>query len=323
MNDKPKSINSLMSHMRNNKHIEISGSTQKRKLRYIGYFHGYKGYRYFYTPARRITYTNFNEIQAIYDFDMKLKVILYPQVMFLETAIKNYTLEILLSKASSDNFNDIFSKLLNDYKEYSDQNKFKKALGKRFRLRNNIYSITSYNYGKNNIVHHYYENDKYIPIWAIFEMLSLGNFGDLLSFLNKDTRIAISDLIGFKRNFDGDGRLTEKIVYTLKDLRNSIAHNNIIFDTRFRKNNINQNISRYIESETHICNINFKSILDYIILISFVLKTLKCSKKDIFAFINNFEVACEKFRENIPINIYNMIVYTNTRGKLRALKEYL
>lgn len=77
-----------MAYMRNEKCIDINGSVQKRKLRYIGYFHGYKGYRYFYNPSRRITYTKFNEIQAVYDFDMKLKTILYPQVMFLETALK-------------------------------------------------------------------------------------------------------------------------------------------------------------------------------------------------------------------------------------------
>lgn len=103
-----------MAYMRNEKCIDINGSVQKRKLRYIGYFHGYKGYRYFYNPSRRITYTKFNEIQAVYDFDMKLKTILYPQVMFLETALKNYTLETILSKTSSNSFNDIYVKLLND-----------------------------------------------------------------------------------------------------------------------------------------------------------------------------------------------------------------
>lgn len=140
-----------MAYMRNEKCIDINGSVQKRKLRYIGYFHGYKGYRYFYNPSRRITYTKFNEIQAVYDFDMKLKTILYPQVMFLETALKNYTLETILSKTSSNSFNDIYVKLLNDYKDHS-QNNLKKALNKRLKLRNSIYNILSYNYGKNNIM---------------------------------------------------------------------------------------------------------------------------------------------------------------------------
>lgn len=58
LENKPKSINALMAYMRNEKCIDINGSVQKRKLRYIGYFHGYKGYRYFYNPSRRITIQN-------------------------------------------------------------------------------------------------------------------------------------------------------------------------------------------------------------------------------------------------------------------------
>ena len=44
--DLPKSIDGLMRYMRVKKHISISGSAQKRKLRNMGYYHGYKGYRF-------------------------------------------------------------------------------------------------------------------------------------------------------------------------------------------------------------------------------------------------------------------------------------
>lgn len=40
---KPKSTNSLMKYLRDNKGIAIS-SVQKRKLMNMGYYHGYKGY---------------------------------------------------------------------------------------------------------------------------------------------------------------------------------------------------------------------------------------------------------------------------------------
>lgn len=41
-----KSIDGLMRHLRNSG-IAISGSGQKRNLMNTGYFHGYKGYRFF------------------------------------------------------------------------------------------------------------------------------------------------------------------------------------------------------------------------------------------------------------------------------------
>ena len=46
---------------------------------------------------------------------------------------------------------------------------YKKAINKRMGLRNKIYSIISRDYGKRFIVNHYYDNDRPLPIWAIFE----------------------------------------------------------------------------------------------------------------------------------------------------------
>ena len=112
MYDLPKSIDGLMRYMRVKKHISISGSAQKRKLRNMGYYHGYKGYRFIGKSSNSILYTDFKELVAIYDFDMRLKSLLYPQLMFIETALKNYVLEEILKESNSDNFNYIYTKLL-------------------------------------------------------------------------------------------------------------------------------------------------------------------------------------------------------------------
>lgn len=41
-----KSVNVLMKYLRDKKNISIGGQAQKLKLRQIGYYHGYKGYRF-------------------------------------------------------------------------------------------------------------------------------------------------------------------------------------------------------------------------------------------------------------------------------------
>ena len=321
---KPKNINALMVNMKRNKGIQISGSLQKRKLRYMGYFHGYKGYRYCNSPTSLLPFTKFNELQSVYDFDMKLKGIFYPQIMFLETALKNYVLEEVLAQGQSDGFADVFSSLLNDYRAYPiNSNTYKTSINKRMTLRNKIYSVISRDYGRNNIVSHYYDKDRPVPIWAIFELLSLGEFGNFISCLNEPTRLCISRSIGIKTSVDTDGRMTEKIVYTLKDLRNAVAHNNTIFDTRFKTSSVNQRISRYIESETQIKNIRFDTIVDYVILISFVMNLLKRNKTDILGFIRNFETICETLRKSVPTTIYTKIIHTDTRSKLNMFKNYL
>lgn len=175
--------------MRDIKGIQIEGSLQKKKLRYMGYFHGYKGYRYCNSPSSLIAYSNFNELQAVYDFDMQLKALLYPQIMFLETAFKNYALEEILKNVNSRRFADVYSKLMDDYKSFNvGSPNYKKAISKRMAVRNKIYGNISRDYEKNNIIVHYYDKDKPVPIWAIFEIISLGEFGNLITCLNLKVR---------------------------------------------------------------------------------------------------------------------------------------
>ena len=321
---KPKSINALMSYMRDVKKIHISGSLQKKKLRYMGYFHGYKGYRYCNSPNKLLAYSDFAELQAVYDFDMQLKSMLYPQIMFLETALKNYALEVILDKVNSDRFADVYSSLMNDYKSYPvGSDKYKKAMSKRMAVRNKVYGNISRDYGKNNIINHYYDKDKPVPIWAIFEIISLGEFGNLITCLNPSVRVALSALLGINSSVDSDGKMVGLMVFCLKDLRNAVAHNNTIFDTRFKTGSVNGRISKYITSETEVHNIDFNSIVDYIILISFMLKLLGKNKSEIFGFIQQFENACETFRKNVPMSIYSRIVYTDTKKKLSTFKKFL
>lgn len=324
MKKQPKTINSLMSYMRDEKGIDINGSLQKKKLRYMGYFHGYKGYRYYGSPNNRFAFTSFNEIQAVYDFDMALKSTFYPRIMFLETTLKNYALEVILEKSKSKRFADIYANLLTEYKAYPIGTKeYKQAINRRLNIRNKVYSVIQRDYGKRYVVNHYYDKDQPLPIWAIFELISLGEFANYIDCLNEPTRKEISKSVGIKVSDDRDGKMLSHMVYTLKDLRNSVAHNNTIFDTRFHTGGINKRIGRYISSETGIANITFDTIADYVILIGFIMKLLNCPKTDILTFIRSFENNCENFRKTVAMSIYSSVIYTDTRKKMVAFKNYI
>lgn len=324
MKDQPKTINALMAYMRNEKGIEINGSLDKKKLRYMGYFHGYKGYRYHMHSGKLYNFQSFDEIQAIYDFDMALKALFYPEIMFLETALKNYALEVILDNAQSKRFADIYTRLLTDYRAYPVGSvEYKRAIVKRMNLRNKVYSLISRDYGKRLVVNHYYDNDKPLPVWAIFELMSFGEFGNFLDCLNEAVRKQISKSVGIKGTYDADGKLLPTIVYALKDLRNAVAHNNTVFDTRFQTGKVNMRISRWIGVELGIKNMKFDSIVDYVILIGFLMKSLKCSKKQILQFIQSFERNCEKLRTQVTTTIFSTIIYTDTRNKLNLFKKSL
>lgn len=49
------SINQLMKYLRNHHQISVK-SNQAQSLRNIGYYHGYKGYRFIRTPNQRIPF---------------------------------------------------------------------------------------------------------------------------------------------------------------------------------------------------------------------------------------------------------------------------
>ncbi len=321
---KPKTLNGLMKYMRDEKGIAIAGG-QKRKLKNIGYYHGYKGYRYQGKSTNKLNYSDFNELMSVYDFDMELKVITYPKIMFLETAIKNYTLEIILEEAKSSNFNDIYSKCLLAYKEEKKgSTAYRKRVEKRLNLRNQIYNSLTRDYrnGK-TVVQHFFHKDANPPIWAIFEIISMGDLGTFISCMNRDLRIDLSKDLGINTAYIGNGEVATGVVYTLKELRNAVAHNEAIFDTRFKTGEIRGQLKKCIEADTGITGINFNSIVDYFILIAYMLKNLRVSKTEIKQFIGSFKQAIEKLRKNVPISLYNKIIPTDTRKKIQQLEVYV
>ncbi len=324
MAGKPKSVNGLMKHLRDKHGIAVSGSSQKRKLRNIGYFHGYKGYRFNRSPANQIAYTDFNEILVMNEFDMAIKGLFYPQIMFIETALKNYALEIILGQVGTDSFNDVFANVLTDYKSHaSGSRSYQEAFKKRLNLRNRIYSTITRDYSKKRVIQHYYDRDRSVPIWAIFEVISLGDFGTFFSCLNSYTKLSVSASLNLDNAFNTTGSLTEDVIFALKDLRNSIAHNDMIFDTRFKHANIPGALINCLQHETGIRSVNFMTIVDYLILISYILKKLQVPKLEIRKLINNFETVSENLRRKIPFAIYSGIMHTDTRSKISMLKNYI
>lgn len=122
-NNNPKTINGLMIHLRS-KGLSINGSKQKRELTNIGYYHGYKGYRFVTSDNKQISYNNFDELKAIYDYDSNLKALFYPLLMSIETALKNRVLDIVVNEVKDNSFTTVFNKVLDDYKRLSPKIKY-------------------------------------------------------------------------------------------------------------------------------------------------------------------------------------------------------
>lgn len=237
-----------------------------------------------------LSFSTFDEIKKTYDFDNALKSLLYPEVMKVETAISNYTLETLV-EGSEIYIDSIFKKKLNHFDDFRKNSpEYKKEMAKFLNLRRNMEGTIAKNYTKSSIIQHYVHKNSSIPIWAIFEHTTMGDLGSIIERLNNGTRRKIQKDIGcLDTSLDTKLELLAKHIFIIKDLRNAIAHNNVVFDCRFNTFKIKSMIIKHLEKHTGVKNINFKTITDYIILITYYLKILGFTKTEIKSFIIRYE----------------------------------
>ena len=275
------SLQDLSEHLKNKHNLPVQ-ENQIQDLRNIGYYHGYKGYRFIRKSNNPIEFTAFSQIVSLNNFDMQLKGLLYPSLMFIENALKSYVLEATLAECQSEKLNDVYKIALTYYKENFQygSNNYKKEFKKRMDLEMKINSSLSRDYmlGK-DFVNHFYNQDRDIPIWAAFESLTLGEFGNFYSCANKKIREDVSKQLTLPKNFDDDGFLLADIIFALKDLRNAIAHNGIIFDTRFATQKVQDRIKKMLEQELNIKTLDFNYIVSYVALIIFLLNRMEESRR--------------------------------------------
>lgn len=319
-----KKTNGLMKHLRD-RGIDIRGGKQKKELLNMGYYHGYKGYRFIKKSTNPIAYTKFEEVVAVYNFDMNMKTIFYPHIMEIETALKNYTIDTLVSFGDVD-LDYTFKNFLDDYKsEPVGSKNYKQKMGDRLKLRNTIHREINFKYPNNEVITHFLHNSDKLPLWAIFEILDMGNFGLFLKCLNNNIRTKNCVNLGLMHGaLQQDGRLTQDTIFCLKDLRNAVAHNNVIFDCRFSKGtSATNNLKSYVNVETSVNNVDFTHLVDYFILTILLLKKIGKSKIELKRILRDFREETESLRTKIPISIWNRITGTDLNNKLLILERYI
>ena len=328
-----KSINALMKHLRKNA-VHITGSKGKNDLRNIGYYHGYKGYRFYNEAANKIPYTDFVQVKVIYEFDMKLKAWFYPLIMTIETALKNRVLECTLKSSGSADFVDVFAKALNAYKDSpKGSGDYKDKLKNKHSLREKIYEVIANNISSSAIVQHFYYNDQPVPLWAIFELITLGEFGNFYRALNKDIKLEICDCLQIDRGYNTSGEMLTHIIFALRSLRNAIAHNKPIFDVRFKEQKSPLTFFHYLSKELglpkvnpyygHTTEIKFEQLIDYCLLVVFLLKRLGVSKTELMQHVKSFESLYGSLKAKVPGNIYATLVPISIDNKIEFLKTWI
>lgn len=149
-------IYQLMKYLRKHHSVAVK-SNQARALRNIGYYHGYKGYRFIRQPRQRISFTSLDEVIALNSFDMQLKTLFYPKVMFIENALKSYVIESVLLDSKSENLDVIFNRSITNYRLYPrGSDTYHKQYEKRMNLKGKINNALLRDYSnKKQTVNHF------------------------------------------------------------------------------------------------------------------------------------------------------------------------
>lgn len=307
--------NSLMRHMRKTG-IQIAGSNQKRHLQLTGYYHGYKGYRFNKEPENLIPYKSYSEMRHVIDFDESIKSIMYLPLMQLESAIKSISCEKITSYIKSSLFTDVFDKAMLNANYEERKNKL--------RCRDNVYATLTRRFNdKSKIVCHYYNNDQSIPLWAIFEEMTLGDLSTLIERLKPSIKMEISSELGIPSALNTDGSLLPKFILKVKDLRNAIAHNRVVFDGRYSGFKARNSLCTAIVQDTGIPNIRLDSVVDDIILIIFLMKNLRFNKTQLLKTVSQLITEIEKLFSKVDFMLYKEIMPSDAHKKLVALKKYV
>jgi len=103
----------------------------------------------------------------------------------------------------------------------------------------------------------------------------------------------------------------------------AIAHNNVVFDTRFKKKDISKAIEKVLSQDTKVQDIFFNSITDYFILVIYILKNLKKTNQELNKILNDYKKLIDELKEKIPSVIYDQIILTNDVKKLNELKRFI
>jgi len=256
-----KSLNALMRHMRSSAGIDVRGSAHKRALAHMGYFHGYKGYRFSGSPSRRIPYAGFDDLSAVVSFDSGLKALFYPLLMKLEMTMKNLALVELLEAADTSVLTGVYGRLMPGTKKNGRQGKLEVIHA------GNQVLLERHRRGDRIVTHYYDTPGEVVPIWALFEVVTIGHFGRLLEQLSSDVLVRIADAWGVRRR---DADLVPHLVFAITDLRNAVAHNGVVFDTRFASAKIRKKVAGMLGREIVFepaLHVGFDTITDYLVLV--------------------------------------------------------
>ena len=189
----------------------------EEKLRDIGYFALIGGYKEPFRDAMTRVYlenTTFEDIYALYDFDNRLRELIFRYICQIEKKIRNII---------SYSFSEVYGEMQTHYLDTASYNYVRsnqRGIDKLIRMLDGLaLTNTDYDY----IVHqrNVYQN---VPLWVLINAMTFGQISKMYSFLTSRIQSKISK--NFKKVNE---RELEQYLKVLVLYRNVCAHNERLF----------------------------------------------------------------------------------------------
>lgn len=296
-------------------------------LRKDGYFHGYKQHRFYKEVDNVLPFSSYSEVHATIEYDAHLREIFFGRVSLVEVAIKNIALEEIIAFSGSGRLSDFFAHAVMGLDEDGDSVSKKKKTGlekERVGMMICIHTsiLNAAKEGRREILQFYEKGESEIPLWAYFEIMSMGDLARIVSNLKPQLRENISKKIGLNLSYDTNRDLLCECVYILRDLRNAIAHNMPIFDARFRKAKVSKALEANVVSMFDISNFKMDAIADYLVLTCCLLQLLSFPASEIRRFIDDFWTEMLAYQGKVPDRLFKKAIESKNQQQTVMLKSF-
>lgn len=279
-----KEIESKTSNQLRDKYNEINNIDNNNLVEFIikaGHYRSFKQYQKIkLNSLDDATKSNdFNTIQKRKQIDLFIKKISYSVLTNLETSLKNIFIHFTQEQNIIDDDGFINTCYLSDSIYYLTKNELSdKDRVKIFRKNLDVIVRNAPFEGE---ISKCLKNQSEPPIWVLLHSYSFGDFAYLFEKMRIEFRKQFSIYIGLftikngeKVCIDSNAKVTGNLLYKLSAFRNAVMHDHIIYggcindNTQYNKE-ATKDLKNYIISLNEgnkFENINFKSVLDYIII---------------------------------------------------------
>lgn len=209
------------------KSLQVPSGKPKRVLEKEGFFQVINGYKDLFLSSRKTTTTpevftngaHFSEIEALYNFDFELKMIMLKRVLKIENQLKNRISYHFSNQYGHDNY------LKTSNFDSSTQTKLADVM----KLIKDLQSDIAKDIGKKPAITHYMTTHGYVPLWVLMPFLTFGRVGHFYKHMLQPDRQAISRIYGIS---DAD---LGTMIHVLTLIRNCCAHDDRLYSFRSKQ----------------------------------------------------------------------------------------